>query len=87
MYFFVTPPPAGVLASIVLAARTSTAGTIVVAVLTILFCGLVWLGSRASVMERFSSSDEPDSPEDPPAPGSPGAPAKPGGAASKRVRR
>lgn len=91
MYILGTPPPAGVLASIVLAARTSTAGTVVVAALTILFCGLVWFGSRSSVIERFGTRDEPDSTEDSPSTdsgsGSAGTPAKPGGGAAKRARR
>lgn len=71
--------------SVALAAASVNAGTVIVAVITLVFIGLIWVGSRPSVMARYSTDEDADADEGAAGPDAPGASGK--APARKRPRR
>ncbi|HEX8273218.1 MAG TPA: hypothetical protein VF615_11305 [Longimicrobiaceae bacterium] len=60
MHSFSTLPVPGGAAAVALAARSTSLGTVIVAVIAIVFVGLIVVGSRPSVMARYRDGDAAD---------------------------
>lgn len=59
MHLITTPPTAGSLAPVALAAGLPTAGTVVAVAIALLFVGVVWLGHRSSAAPPGGDGGEP----------------------------
>ena len=65
MHFFTILPVPGGPAAVALAARSNSVGTVIVAVIAIVFVGLIVLGSRPSVMAKYrGAADRAGAPAD-----------------------